>query len=469
MVEHDGELLLQADSDAVPGIVSPGLIAHDGAAFHAAFAPGDGCDDGFLALAPVIGSDAVIVGGDFRIAGGKAFDRVGLAVVGGWYPWGAGADLGADGGFEDLAIVGGETYGVFSRFEIDYVVSDLCRLVWQDGLAEWQRLPLAEVSSGTRLVPVGSELYVLNGATLVKADLATGAMSALPGLDPDGYLLDACAHDGTIAACGNLDANAGGPSGHVLRRNGSTWQDLGHPNGAIEVTAITSLGSAGLAVAYRPAWGPAKSVALHDGAGWQPLGGEFDGNVAKLVFHRGYLFAAGGFDRVGDVEAHGLAMWTGSTWVPVGSGLAGQLGRVTDMASSLDNLWISGGFERAGGRPSAGLACWTGDPAVLAAASAVPGLPGPANVLLRPASPNPFNPRTELSFTLPAAGWARLDIHDVRGALARRLVAGALAAGHHRLEWDGRDDAGRPVPSGTYVARLEAGLTVEAVKLVLVR
>jgi hypothetical protein len=139
------------------------------------------------------------------------------------------------------------------------------------------------------------------------------------------------------------------------------------------------------------------------------------------------------------------------------------------MASSLDYLWISGGFERAGGRPSAGLACWTGDPAVLAAASAVPGLPGPANVLLRPASPNPFNPRTELSFTLPAAGRVRLDIHDVRGALVRRLVDDSLAAGEHRRDWDGRDDAGRPVPSGTYVARLESGPTVEAVKLVLVR
>jgi hypothetical protein len=142
---------------------------------------------------------------------------------------------------------------------------------------------------------------------------------------------------------------------------------------------------------------------------------------------------------------------------------------VTDLDSSGNNLWICGTFNRAGGRMSAGLACWSGDPAVLAAASAVPALPGRANVLLRPASPNPFNPRTELSFSLPAAGQARLVIHDVRGALVRSLVDDSLAAGEHRVEWDGRDDAGRQVPSGTYVARLETGPTVEAVKLVLVR
>ncbi|MBK7047102.1 MAG: hypothetical protein IPH48_11480 [bacterium] len=470
MIAHDGELMLQADSDVVPGIISPGLIAHDGAAFHAAFAPGDGCDDGFWTLAPMTGSDGVIAGGEFRIADGSAIDRVGLVLAGGWHPWGAGTDLDPHGAFVDLAMIGADTYGIFSRPDVDYVETFYCRLMWQDGQAEWLRWPLVGSRGGEKLVPVGSELFVMNGGSLAKVGLTTGVMSELPGLDPDGFLFDACAHEGTVAACGRLVANAGVPCGHVLRRNGATWQDLGNPDGAIEVTTITSLGSAGLAVAYRPVWGAAKSVALHDGTQWQSLGGEFDADVTNLILHRGYLFAAGGFDRVGDVEAHGLAMWTGSAWVPVGSGLLGyRLGRVTDLASSGDNLWICGTFKQAGGRPSAGLACWSGNPAALAAASAVPALPGRANVLLRPASPNPFNPRTELSFSLPAAGQARLVIHDVRGARVRSLVDDSLAAGEHRVEWDGRDNAGRQVPSGTYVARLEAGPTVEAVKLVLVR
>jgi hypothetical protein len=139
------------------------------------------------------------------------------------------------------------------------------------------------------------------------------------------------------------------------------------------------------------------------------------------------------------------------------------------MVSAGRNLWLCGEFTRAGGRPSAGLACWSGDPAELAALSAVPTASVGGNALLSPAWPNPFNPRTELAFTLPVAGRARLSLHDARGALVRTLVDGDLAAGMHRPTWDGTDEAGRPAASGAYFARLEAGGAVESVKLVLVR
>jgi flagellar hook assembly protein FlgD len=67
------------------------------------------------------------------------------------------------------------------------------------------------------------------------------------------------------------------------------------------------------------------------------------------------------------------------------------------------------------------------------------------------------------------SGQVRLSIHDARGARIRRLVDGVLAGGGHQSTWDGRDEAGRPVPSGSYFARLEVGSTVETGKLVLVR
>lgn len=469
MIEHGDGLLLQAESDAVPGIVSPGLIARDGAGFRAAFAPGTGCDDGFVALAPV--GYGVIAGGDFRIAGGRAIDRVGLAVPQGWFPWGAGADLGSDGWFADLAMIGAETYGIFSRFEIDITVSDLCRLVWEGDQATWQRLPFGEpLGWRTSLVAIDAALYAIHEGTLMRVSLPVGLLQPLPGLDPDGYLGTACRHEGALVVGGRLDANGGVPCGHVLRRDGGNWEDLGHPAGATEVTTLASLGAGGLAAAYRSAWGPARRVALYDGAGWQPLGGEFDDDVTHLVAHGGYLFAAGDFDRVDEVQARGLAMWTGSTWMPVGSGVTGPLsGRVTDLASAGDNLWLCGSFRRAGGQVSSGLACWSGDPASLAAMSGVPAAPAPANAMLKPAWPNPFNPRTELAFTLPAPGHARLDIHDARGARIRQLVDEVLAAGEQRSTWDGLDEAGRPVPSGAYFARLEVGSTVETGKLVLVR
>jgi hypothetical protein len=84
-------------------------------------------------------------------------------------------------------------------------------------------------------------------------------------------------------------------------------------------------------------------------------------------------------------------------------------------------------------------------------------------------APNPFNPRTELRFGLTSAGHARLSIHRADGARVRTLVNGTLAGGEHAATWLGRDDAGRELASGTYLARLEAAGTTTVSKLALVR
>lgn len=94
----------------------------------------------------------------------------------------------------------------------------------------------------------------------------------------------------------------------------------------------------------------------------------------------------------------------------------------------------------------------------------------PATVLrLHPNRPNPFNPRTTLRYDLPGAGPVRLAIYDVSGRLVRILVEGERSAGSHEAIWDGRDAGNRAAPSGSYLARLEAGGKVERVRLTLVR
>ncbi|MEZ4387343.1 MAG: C25 family cysteine peptidase [Candidatus Krumholzibacteriia bacterium] len=93
----------------------------------------------------------------------------------------------------------------------------------------------------------------------------------------------------------------------------------------------------------------------------------------------------------------------------------------------------------------------------------------PRTVTLSGNFPNPFNPSTMIRFALPAAQDVELAVFDVRGHKVRTLVHGALAAGHHEVTWQGRDDAGRQVASGTYVYRLvtEGGQQVR--KMVLVK
>lgn len=87
---------------------------------------------------------------------------------------------------------------------------------------------------------------------------------------------------------------------------------------------------------------------------------------------------------------------------------------------------------------------------------AAPDQPVAVRPLLAQNHPNPFNARTSIVFSLPQAGPAGLRIYDPAGRVRRVLLAGVhLAAGPHRLDWDGRDGEGEALPSGVYLCRLQ--------------
>jgi hypothetical protein len=71
-------------------------------------------------------------------------------------------------------------------------------------------------------------------------------------------------------------------------------------------------------------------------------------------------------------------------------------------------------------------------------------------------APNPFNPATTISYSLPRAARVRLAIYSLRGELVATLVNGeAQAAGAHRVTWLGRNRGGGGVASGVYLLSLE--------------
>jgi hypothetical protein len=86
-----------------------------------------------------------------------------------------------------------------------------------------------------------------------------------------------------------------------------------------------------------------------------------------------------------------------------------------------------------------------------------PETPGAAVNRLYQNSPNPFNPRTMIRFSLAQGGPAQLIIYDVNGRKVRTLVDGPQKAGPQSLVWDGTDDAGHRVSSGIYWSKLTAG------------
>ncbi len=92
----------------------------------------------------------------------------------------------------------------------------------------------------------------------------------------------------------------------------------------------------------------------------------------------------------------------------------------------------------------------------------------PQSLALHGAAPNPFNPSTTISFSLDGAGPVTLQVVDVAGRRVRTLIQGEMPAGLHDAHWDGCDDAGRHVSSGTYLCVLEtaAGRVSRAMTLV---
>jgi len=105
---------------------------------------------------------------------------------------------------------------------------------------------------------------------------------------------------------------------------------------------------------------------------------------------------------------------------------------------------------------------------IYAPASPVPDLS--TGITLSPPSPNPFNPRTLISFDLETTGRASLTIFDLQGRRVKTLCSGVYPAGRHETSWSGRDDRGRRVAGGSYLVRLlVAGHGVLTQKVVLIQ
>jgi len=83
--------------------------------------------------------------------------------------------------------------------------------------------------------------------------------------------------------------------------------------------------------------------------------------------------------------------------------------------------------------------------------------------------PNPFNPQTKISFYTDQPQWVRVAVYDILGRRIAELTDQQYQAGEHSVDWDGRDSAGRAVPSGEYFFRVEIGDRVETRKAMLLR
>ncbi len=102
------------------------------------------------------------------------------------------------------------------------------------------------------------------------------------------------------------------------------------------------------------------------------------------------------------------------------------------------------------------------------ALTAVDAVPGTTLELAQP-RPNPARETARLGFTLPRAATLTLEVHDVQGRRVRTLASARYGPGRYVLSWDLRDDLGRPVAPGIYLARLSVDAGTKVRRLVVLR
>jgi|GEM_PF-5052160 len=83
--------------------------------------------------------------------------------------------------------------------------------------------------------------------------------------------------------------------------------------------------------------------------------------------------------------------------------------------------------------------------------------------------PNPFNPSTRIQYDLPTSGSVGMEIFDISGRSVRVYEYPYQSAGSHEMVWDGKDNAGTSVSTGTYLYRLVVNGASSARKMLLLR
>ncbi|MCF7792650.1 MAG: S8 family serine peptidase [Candidatus Cloacimonetes bacterium] len=71
--------------------------------------------------------------------------------------------------------------------------------------------------------------------------------------------------------------------------------------------------------------------------------------------------------------------------------------------------------------------------------------------------PNPFNPTTNINYSLAEDGLVQIDIFNVKGQLVKHLVSEHQSSGNHLITWNGKDDNNKSVGSGIYFYKMRAG------------
>jgi hypothetical protein len=323
VLRGDGKLYAGGLFTTAGGVIANRIARWDGSSWSA-LGDGDGMSSSVWALVPDRGGN-LYAGGNFTTAGDVIANHIAMWDGSSWSPLGGGMD----GGVYALALDGsGELYagGWFTT----------AGGVSANRIAKWD---------GSNWSALGSGM--------------DGPVSAL-ALDGGGNLY----------AGGNFTTAGGVIANRIAVWDGSSWSALGSGMGGTDYPDVYTLALDGSDNLYAGGWFTtagdvsANYIAMWDGSNWSALGSGMDGPVSALVLRGdGKLYAGGLFTTAGGVSANHIAMWDGSSWSPLGSGMNGSAWPHDVYALALDgsrNLYAGGWFTAAGSVSANHVAMWDG-------------------------------------------------------------------------------------------------------------
>jgi hypothetical protein len=76
--------------------------------------------------------------------------------------------------------------------------------------------------------------------------------------------------------------------------------------------------------------------------------------------------------------------------------------------------------------------------------------------------PNPFSTESSINYLLNTTEDVNVSVYSVSGKLVKTLVSQNQAKGTYTVKWNGTNNSGQTVASGTYLVVIHAGETVDA-------